>query len=231
VKQFRLRHELRVAGASRQEARELAQFVRSLPTDRPMLSRERKNAIAADIGFKMPSPLSRHRMVLASGFATLLLISAAALAQAALPGTKLYALKRGTENVRVLVQPGYRQEVVERRKDELNELRKVNASKESVHEAEEAVHESVEELQESKRSGADDSKSGGGSSGSGSSSGSSGTSDESKGSGSGNSGSSDSSGSDSNTSGSSGSGKSSGGSSSSGGRGGSASQSRGSDDD
>ncbi len=85
------------------------------------LSREAKDAIAEQIGFKPVHVKTRRRMEMAGAFTILLFLTVAA--QFANPGSPLYALKRGTQNVRAIVQPSYKQELEQEREQEREENR------------------------------------------------------------------------------------------------------------
>lgn len=92
-------------GASAAEAKRMAHVAKAVGKDAPALSAEAKKRIAEDIGFSARKPIVTPRLAFASAFA--LLIVLVVVAQAAKPGQVLYSVKRGTEHVRAIVQPGY----------------------------------------------------------------------------------------------------------------------------
>ncbi len=113
MKQLRLWWQLKRAGASKQERAELLRVARELNMGDVHLSREAKDGIAEQIGFKPMHVKARRRVGFAGAFALfLVLVVASVFAQ---PGSPLYALKRGIEDVRALVQPGYKQELEKER--------------------------------------------------------------------------------------------------------------------
>jgi hypothetical protein len=85
-----------------------------LAASTPGLSAEAKSRIADEIGLKPRMLFVTPRLALAS--VAILFVAILVLAQYAKPGQTLYSLKRGTQQVRVIVQPGFNQ-------DDLNKLR------------------------------------------------------------------------------------------------------------
>lgn len=115
-----LRRELRKVGAGEHEADQLNDVAKLLGNIKTKgLSKEAKKRLAPDISAsKAPRPW--FALALSGSFATacLLLI----VAQSALPGSWLYKLKRTTEEARAVVQPGYKESLVEKREDEVEQL-------------------------------------------------------------------------------------------------------------
>lgn len=105
MKKLILQWQLRMQGASAAEAKRMAHVAKAVGKDAPALSAEAKKRIAEDIGFSARKPIVTPRLAFASAFA--LLIVLVVVAQAAKPGQVLYSVKRGTEHVRAIVQPGY----------------------------------------------------------------------------------------------------------------------------
>lgn len=158
---LRLRRQLRRAGAESDEARDLTALTSRLTDGLHGLDAGRKGAIAREVGFKPAHVQRQRRVALAGAFAVCLIT--VLLSQAANPGSTLYAVKRGTEEVRARVQPGFdREDLVERRKQELAALKRANAD-------DTAIDRAKDELKKAKdRSGKSDDSSGKGRGGSGS---------------------------------------------------------------
>ena len=101
-------------------------------TPLPNLSNKTRRAIAQIPGGKSKAPFITF-VSLGSAFAVFLVLVVAA--QFALPGSPLYGIKRGTEYVRALIQPTYKENLVEVRKQELETLEKEQASETLIEEA------------------------------------------------------------------------------------------------
>lgn len=76
-------------------------------------------------------------------------------AQGATAGSPLYFLKEGTDSVRAFIQPEYRDDIVDQKKDTLQQLEEAEAPEQEIIEAEDAyinaVEKSSEEKQEAER--------------------------------------------------------------------------------
>lgn len=217
MKNIILRWQLRQQGASAKDAKALSSVAKNVGrADSPGLSSDAKKRIAAEIGIA-----NRWQFVtiprLAIGGALALFAVVVAFSQSALPGTPLYSIKRGSEQVRLLVQPGFNQQDIQQRRE--SEQQKVEDNNE--HKSGSTSKSSDDSGLTSKsgdstrdRSGSDDSKSSSGSSTSGesgSTSGGSGSTSGGSGGSSGGSGDSGSNGGSDGTSGGSGGGSSDGG--------------------
>ncbi len=220
MKYFNLKRQLKSQGASAKDAKALSGVAKNVSkAELPGLSPEAKKRIAAEIGIES-SPLGFFTVPrLAIGGALAIFALLIGFSQAALPGSPLYSLKRGTEEVRLLLQPGFNQQDVEdRRSDEQRRLGNTQSSTDdSIDDNEDDDSDSAEDTHksgtqssedhdsnESEDSSDDSSGRNSGSSGTSGSSDSSSESDDDSGSGS-NSGSSGGSGSNSGSSGGSGS--------------------------
>lgn len=116
MKNILLRKQLRRAGATNQEASDLAATAAALHDLVPHLEASVKQKIAQQIGLKKTPIYARPRFVLAGAFTVLIILST--VAQFAQPGSPLYALKRATEEVIVVIQPSFKTEIEHRREDE-----------------------------------------------------------------------------------------------------------------
>ncbi len=116
MKNIILKQQLRKAGATSQEARNLTAITDGLRDSIPHLEPSAKQRIAQEIGIGQRPLYARPRFVSAGAFATVALVCI--VAQFAQPGSPLYALKRATEEVRVIVQPSFKAELQQRRQDE-----------------------------------------------------------------------------------------------------------------
>ncbi|MBC7868742.1 hypothetical protein H7X69_00995 [Candidatus Saccharibacteria bacterium] len=116
MKNIRLNRQLRKAGATRQEARELSDITNDLRDSVPHLDVSVKRQIAQQIGFSQTPIYAKPRFAMVGAFATIMVLSIAA--QFAQPSSPLYAIKRATEEVRVILQPSFKDEMQHRRQDE-----------------------------------------------------------------------------------------------------------------
>lgn len=110
-----LQSELRLAGASDKEARELTQLasrLKKLQSPRTESAPQRKRSAWA-------------RLLPTTGVAVVALLlgmSSVTLAQSSLPGSLLYPVKRLSENAAVTVDPSYRATLMMRRANEVEQL-------------------------------------------------------------------------------------------------------------
>lgn len=111
-----LKQQLRKEGATSQEAGDLAALTSGLQDSIPHLDASVKQRIAQEIGIGQRPRYTQPRFVSAGAFAAFILVCI--IAQFAQPGSPLYALKRATEEVRVIVQPSFKAELQQRRQDE-----------------------------------------------------------------------------------------------------------------
>lgn len=116
MKNTRLQNQLRRSGATKQESLELASVASRLHGSVPHLSATAKDQIAQQIGIRLVPVYKRPRFALAGAFVGLLILSIAA--QFAQPGSPLYALKRVTQEVRVILQPSYKEDLRKEREVE-----------------------------------------------------------------------------------------------------------------
>lgn len=117
MKNIFLKRQLERQGASTKDATELAGVSDELKDVIPNLDPKAKKQIAQEIGFKPVRVSNSFRWATGGAFVSLLAL--VVVAQSAQPGSVLYALKRGTEEVRVIVQPGFDEEdLKQRRQDE-----------------------------------------------------------------------------------------------------------------
>ena len=116
MKNFKLSRQLRQAGATSLEARDLAALTTGLNDAVPHLDASVKRQIAQDIGLHQRPVYARPKFALAGAFVALIVLSV--LAQFAQPGSPLYALKRATDEVRVILQPSIKADLEHQRQDE-----------------------------------------------------------------------------------------------------------------
>lgn len=136
--------ELQAAGASKQDAIALQKFAKKLPRQykHPRLSGRKKRAIAKEIGIGREWFAMRTIAVAAYAAVAAIIIMPVVIGQFSLPGDPLYFVKRGTEKVRGVVQPGYADKEAERREAEVNALKATGASDDTIKKAEDAVKSS-----------------------------------------------------------------------------------------
>lgn len=139
-----LRKELRSVGAGEHEADQLADVARLLGNIKTRgLSSESKKRLAPSVeAGKKPRT---WQWAVAGSFATACLLLV--VAQSALPGSWLYKVKRGTEEARAAVQPSYKENLVEKREDEVEKLMLKKADPAVLEQAEKQYQSSVEKLQ------------------------------------------------------------------------------------
>lgn len=117
---IRLWWQLKRDGMSDNQYNELDGVARQLKLTDVHLSREAKDAIAEQIGFK---PVHTHTRTMAlAGALGVLLLTVTSAAQFTHRGSPLYSLKRGTQNVRAIVQPSYKQELDQERAQEEQQI-------------------------------------------------------------------------------------------------------------
>lgn len=128
MKKAKLRKELKSVGATLHEADKLAEVAELVGSIKMRgLSAETKHRLAPtqDVARRprihAPHLTPAWKLSLGGSFATacILLI----VAQSALPGSILYPVKRSTEAARLLVQPSYNDVLVEKREDEVEQLK------------------------------------------------------------------------------------------------------------
>ncbi len=148
-----LKWQLRRSGAKTEEAKELVKIASQLKDTVPHLDRQAKKAIAHDVGFKAHRTSNRLRYATAFGL-SLLLVVLTVIAQSAQPGSLLYALKRGSEEVRVIVQPGFDEDDLEkRRRDEQRRIE--DAREDAQKEAEDAAEDRQKALEDARKDAED----------------------------------------------------------------------------
>ncbi len=115
MKDLLLKLELRRNGATAADADAMARIATSIGHDVPGLSSEAKKRIADEIGFVSRKQfVTAPRLVFAS--VAVLFMVLVLLAQSSKPGQILYGLKRGSDQVRVIVQPGFKQTDLQERR-------------------------------------------------------------------------------------------------------------------
>lgn len=136
-----LKKELLKAGAKKEEIKDLTNISKLLAsTNKPKLSDYTIKSIENIPGSKEKRSLMPI-YVLSTSFGVLLFT--VLLAQSAMPGNMLYNFKRSSEDLRTIIQPNYIDNVVEKREEELETLKKENAPKELIEKAEEAKNEAI----------------------------------------------------------------------------------------
>lgn len=109
----------------------------------PRLRRRSKKQLARQLGVSFwDRPHLKPLLMTTTSFATLIVI-VIVMAQNAKPGSALYLLKRGSENVRVLVEPNYQDEITQRRKAELDTLIQQKADAAQIVKAEDAFNRAL----------------------------------------------------------------------------------------
>jgi hypothetical protein len=129
MKNLLLRRELKRQGATSKDAESMLSIAQVLSLDVPSLPAEVKKQIAHDIGFKPQRQIIKPRFAIAGATAAFVVLIV--LSQSAQPGSTLYALKRGSEEVRTVVQPGFNHEdLQQRREDERNKAAEIQQKQE-----------------------------------------------------------------------------------------------------
>lgn len=138
----RLNRELSQAGASHGELTHLSDIAETLSSVTPPgLSKQARHRMDARMAHLLEvdsledvvptkkkqahkfNPFAKWSLVGAGGFASLAVVLVIA-AQFAMPGSPLYGIKRGIEEVRTFFQPDYVDKVLEKRKEEVEALEK-----------------------------------------------------------------------------------------------------------
>jgi hypothetical protein len=161
MKKTTLRDELISSGASQKEAEsltKLATYIRTKPEVLPGLSNDSKARILNKVMGERDVPSFGFISKLATAGAMAGFIGLAMLAQSSLPGSKLYALKRGSEKAIVFMDPDFKKNVEKRRESELSQLKKKGASDDLIRKAKSSLGGVKHELDDNKKS--DDSKGG-----------------------------------------------------------------------
>ena len=117
MKQYMLRRQLRALGATKNEQDSLQKLANSIAQSQvvPHLDPESKEHIAHTIGIPTHKDHRATLLVSATSFAvlTLLIVSA----QFASPGSALDSIKQGTDQVRSVIQPGFKVEELKKLDD------------------------------------------------------------------------------------------------------------------
>lgn len=151
MRKMKLRKELRSVGAGEREADRLSDIAELLGAVKMRgLSPEAKRRLAPSSEaararrLRLPRLSPAWKLSLGGGFATACLLLIAA--QGALPGSFLYPVKRKTEDARALVQPNYTETLLEKREEEVEQLKKQETvAPEVVQEAKETYRQAAEE--------------------------------------------------------------------------------------
>lgn len=135
MKKSKLIRDLRKTGATPHEAAELASIASQIENIQPRgLRRETKDRIARIPG--KPSFYLHIPLRYAAGSAMAVMLVTFGIAQTANPGSLLYGIKRGTQEVRTWVNPDYVDTLVEEREKEVEQLKQENAAPEKIEQAE-----------------------------------------------------------------------------------------------
>ncbi len=141
MKNIKLRKDLVAAGADSKEAEALAEFAKTLTVLRPHgLTSEAKKRLAPSR--HAAKPIHPIRWSLVGGLATACLLLV--IAQGAMPGSWLYRVKRSGEEAKALVKPSYVDDLVEKRRDEVEVLEKQQADPVIIEEANKNYEKAVE---------------------------------------------------------------------------------------
>lgn len=151
MRKMKLRKELRSVGAGEREADRLSDIAELLGAVKMRgLSPEAKRRLAPSSEaararrLRLPRLSPAWKLSLGGGFATACLLLIAA--QGALPGSFLYPIKRKAEDARTLVQPNYTETLLEKREEEVEQLKKQETvAPEVVQEAKETYKQAAEE--------------------------------------------------------------------------------------
>ncbi|HSX05089.1 MAG TPA: hypothetical protein VLF69_01320 [Candidatus Saccharimonadales bacterium] len=116
----KLLHELQMMGAGKDEQHDLVAVAQRLRTLQPA-----RSAVGSHES-------RRIRWASAAAAAVITLTALTLLAQASLPGSRLYPIKRTSENAALAVVPSYHATLMMRRADEVRRLIAMNASTKTV---------------------------------------------------------------------------------------------------
>ncbi len=148
----KLYRELLKSGSSADEARDLEKVAFRLRASKPTLSDAARERIAERLGLPDRSFVSRHRWTTLSLSGAMVAVALAFISLSALPGGKLYALKRTVERVHTIVQPSFVEHVAAERHDEVEKLKKTGASQIIIKKAESEAEQAEQKAEEHKSS-------------------------------------------------------------------------------
>lgn len=143
MKDYRLKQELLRTKADEAELDGLLKVASELKqADKPVLSDTTRNKIKALSGTPRRWPVITTWSLAGSMAVFLVLLISA---QYAVPGSPLYWLKQGSEEVRAFIQPGFKEKIIDIRKQELDKLESLNASPDAIKQAEDAYQKALNE--------------------------------------------------------------------------------------
>lgn len=149
----RLHKQLRTEGASPSDARLLSELAKSVADSSPRnMTNATKDRIAREIGIKPTLPLQKFVF---AGVGSLSVLIVFTLSSSALPGSTLYPVKRSSERVREIIQPSYAEEIIETRKQEVEQLQAQPVEESRIKEAEKEYHKAVKKHRERTRKSQD----------------------------------------------------------------------------
>jgi len=136
-----IRSQLRSLGANADEADKLARLAKDLKsTPLPNLSAETKRDIRTIPGQRW----QLHIYKFAAGGAVAIFVGMLFVAQSALPGSALYGLKRSTEQIRTFIQPSYTETLIDKRGEEIEQLKQNEAAPAQLEQAKKEYEKAIE---------------------------------------------------------------------------------------
>lgn len=137
----KLEKELRSLGVNANESEQLSRLAGDLrKSNLPKLSKETKSQISRIPGKRW----QLHIYHFAAGGAAAMFIGLVFLSQSALPGSWLYGIKRGSEQLRTIVQPGYSETLIDKRADEIDQLIETEAEPAQLEQAKQEYEKAIE---------------------------------------------------------------------------------------
>ncbi len=142
-----LRKQLRDLGASASESEQLSRLAQQLSVqDLPKLSSKTRAEIANIPGKRWQI----HIYKFAAGGIAAMFIGVLFFAQSALPGSWLYGVKRGGEKIRAIIQPDYTETLIDKRSDEIEQLKQNEAAPEKLEQAKQEYQRAIEVYEQHK---------------------------------------------------------------------------------
>lgn len=136
--------------SSPNQAKALAELAEKIGQAAPEgLSKDAKSRIADEIGFRQVIRIPKAAFIGAGSFAVVAMLF---LSASALPGSPLYPVKRSGERIREVVQPGYKDELIDIRKGELDQLIQDNAPKQEIEKAQDNYNHAIEDSKKHNKS-------------------------------------------------------------------------------
>lgn len=137
----KLEKDLRSLGVNANESEQLSILAGALrKSNLPKLSKETKSQISSIPGKRW----QLHIYTFAAGGVAAAFVGLVFLSQSALPGSWLYGIKRGSEQLRTVVQPGYSETLIDKRAEEIDQLIETEAEPAQLEQAKQEYQRAIE---------------------------------------------------------------------------------------